>query len=438
MKSFFNIFRLRRDERLPALVALVVIVALNALVICKYFDVFSVYRQGTWGPFPSKFHVSGFDALIYTMISNWTTFFTIVFRHPLLAFLLYPLYWINQGLFQLTGLNCVQLVWAVPATFCGLYSFVFLYRILRHVVRVSRADALLLSALMLSFGYVMLTLCTPDHFVLSLFLLLLTLCIAGCSMLTGRKLPTGTTALLFVLTAGVTLSNGVKVWIAQLFANRRSFFSPRNLVLGVLVPLLLMWATCQLEYRYIARPGEIARAEAKAKKNHGRPMAKKKPAKKDGKPMAEGTFMAWSDVSTPRLQSVVDNLFGETLQLHSSYLLQDVHGRRPVFVSYRSPLQYAAEALVALLFAAGIWCGRRSRFLWLCLSFFGFDVFIHLGLGFGLNEVYIMAAHWVFVIPIAIGFLFKASPMRLPRLLTGLLALYLFIYNGWLIADYML
>lgn len=29
---------------------------------------------------------------------------------------------------------------------------------------------------------------------------------------------------------------------------------------------------------------------------------------------------------------------------------------------------------------------------------------MHVGFGFGLNEVYIMTAHWAFIIPIAIGF----------------------------------
>jgi hypothetical protein len=99
---------------------------------------------------------------------------------------------------------------------------------------------------------------------------------------------------------------------------------------------------------------------------------------------------------------------------------------------------YVVEALVVLLFIAGIWCGRQSRFLWLCLSCFGFDMFIHLILGFGLNEVFIMAPHFMFVLPIATAFLLHCVKTRWLRLSILLLTLYLFIYNGYLLTRFLL
>ena len=66
---------------------------------------------------------------------------------------------------------------------------------------------------------------------------------------------------------------------------------------------------------------------------------------------------------------------------------------RPVFVKYDTVFNYIVEALILLLALAGIWVGRKHRFLWLCLSCFGVDMFIHLILGFGLNEIFIMAPH---------------------------------------------
>ncbi len=52
---------------------------------------------------------------------------------------------------------------------------------------------------------------------------------------------------------------------------------------------------------------------------------------------------------------------------------------------------------------------------------------LHIGLGFGLNEVYIMAGHWIYAIPIAIGFLLKsrttaANPTALQQLFKGRIA----------------
>lgn len=100
------------------------------------------------------------------------------------------------------------------------------------------------------------------------------------------------------------------------------------------------------------------------------------------------------------------------------------------------------EGIIVALFLLGIWCGRKSRFLWLALSFWGFDMLIHVVLGFALNEVYIMGAHWLFVLPIAMGYLFKAgaeTKARLPlRFVVLLLTVFLMAWNWTLFIDYLM
>ena len=149
-------------------------------------------------------------------------------------------------------------------------------------------------------------------------------------------------------------------------------------------------------------------------------------------------FLKWTDISTSRWQSTYENLFGESIQFHQDYFLEDTLVHRPVFVPYRWTRRYCIEALTVLLFVAGIWFGRKSRFLWLCLSCAAFDMFIHLGLGFGINEVFIMAPHWLFVLPIATAYLLKGIRHQSLRVVITLLALYLFIYNGYLLTDFLL
>lgn len=449
LRKLFSIFKIRRDERWLALATALFIVAVNALVIAKYYSLFSVYVDNDWGPFPNHFHVSGFDALVYSIISRWNSFFTIAFRHPLLPFLLYPLSLINEGLFQLTGLNCVQFVFGVLLTFCGVYAQLFLYRVFRFVVRVKRADAMLLAALMLSFAYVMLSLAVPDHFALSLYLLTFTLLVAGRYIVTGRRMDRCQTVVLFFLTAGLTVTNGAKTFLAQLFCNGKRFFHPLNLLMVVVLPTLMLWKMCTLEYNYVARPAEKARAEVRARqqKAHARaqnaPKPKPKAVKADakaGKPLSGGRFMKWSDATTPRWKSITSNLFGESLQFHQQHRLEDVQMKRPVFVAYDHWWNYLVEGLLVLLFLLGVIAGFRSRFLWLALAWFACDLLIHLGLGFGLNEVYIMTCHWAFVIPLAIAFLLKAlrgMPLLAARGLIALLAAYLYIYNVWQLVDYL-
>jgi hypothetical protein len=160
-----------------------------------------------------------------------------------------------------------------------------------------------------------------------------------------------------------------------------------------------------------------------------------------GKPIGKGEFMRWTDITTSRWETAVENLFGESLQLHEQHLLGDVFRRRPIIVRYDHWWNYGVEAVAVLLFLVGIWCGRRSRFLWLTLSFMAVDMALHMGLGFGINEIYIMSPHYLYAIPIAMAYLLKAKTkvMRLSvRTLVLLLAVYLWIHNGYLLTQYML
>ena len=461
--NLFAFFRIRREERRMAWMVLALLVALNILTIAKYHGVFTPLADDYWRLFVGKFHVSGFDPISYYVLSHWEARYN-VYRHPLLAFVMWPPYLLNRACMSLLGVNCAPYIMAVILVFAAFYAFLFLYRILREVVGLAHGDASLLCWFLYGFAFVMLSAMVPDHFILSMFLLLLTLYVTGLHIRRRQPMSKLLTVGLFVATAGVSLNNGLKVFLAALFANGRRFFRPAYLLLAVVLPALILWMGCRYEYRYLVAPGEIARhaakkaarqAQAEKKKVATAQMAvsdtlakaqqppKAKPKKRGtqkGAPLMQGEFMRWTDITTSRASSVVENLFGESIQLHPDYLLQDEFRYRPMIVTYRWVASYVVEALIVALFLVGIWCGRRSRFLWLALSWFALDMALHIGLGFGINEVYIMTAQWAFVIPIAIACLFHRSSSWLLWVLRAIvltLMLYLATYNGTLIVNYL-
>ena len=476
MGKIIRLFKVRREELWPSLAVLAVLAALNALAIYKYSALFTSTGMGYWNVFVNNFRVSGFDPITYSTVSHWSVLYS-VYRHPFLAFMMYPLSCLNGWVTEATGFNPVQYIVAAVLLFCAFYSFIFMRRILREVVGLPKGDATLLAVMLFSFAYVMLAAIVPDHFVVSLFLLLLTLYVAGMKMRSGGRMKAWQTVALFAVTAGVTLSNGIKVFLAALFVNGRRFFRPAFLALAVIVPSALIWLFARWEHNKYVLPreqkakaqtlaqqrkdidaiarawsdstgitdkAEVSRAAMKLYRKHIHEEYLRK--MKDpwnahaGKPMGKGEFAKWTDVTTPRSETIVENLFGESVQLHRQHLLEDTLRSRPVIVHYDWVANYVAEALLVLLFAAGIWCGRRQRFLWLCLSCFGFDMALHLGLGFGINEVYIMGAHWLFVIPVAVGFLLKSLSGRalaVARAAAFCLTAWLAAYNLWLAAGYL-
>ncbi len=455
-----KIFKIKPEERIQSAIALIVIIALNALFIYRMHELF---MQPGFGPyfktFERELHLSGYDPLTYMGVTDWDAVYQ-VYRHPLLSFMIWPLWLINQALTWMLGVNCVQYLVAAVLIFCSYYSYIFMYRIHREVIELQRWDATLLTAYFFSFAYILMSVIVPDHFTISMFLLLVTLYISGVCIKKRREFKWWQSALFFYITAGVTLSNGIKVFLSGFFVNLRDFFRPKYLLLAVILPAALLWGTATWEYRTYVLPKEKARAELKARiaekekarvakmtteekaqydeKKAKREQRLKRQAAKTGKPMEDHGFLKWTDISTSRWESAYENLFGESLQFHQDYLLEDTLVRRPVFVKYRWTLSYVIEGLILLLAVAGIWFGRKSRFLWLCLSCMAFDMFIHVGLGFGLNEVFIMAPHYMFVLPIATAFLLREYQTRWLRISVVVLMLYLFIYNGYLLTDFLL
>ena len=418
MARLFNLFRIRRDERIPALVALLVMLVFHYLIISKFYGLFAdYYRPETWRTFMRNFHMSGFDPITYDVVSSWRLGYNII-RHPLLPFFMLPLWAVNQLLWWLTGVNCVQFVVGALLLFCSFYSFLFLHRILREVVGVSLAVANLLTALFFAFAYVLVAIIVPDHFCLSLFLLLLTLYRAGIHLRRGSRFTLGETLLLFFLTAGVTLSNGLLVLWVVFMVNRRSFFR-RRFLLSVIAAGCLMLAVGVAIDAFVSDPRDKQVTE-------------------------------WVDERPPLVDTVVENFFGESIQLHRKHILGDVLVTRPAIVAYTWKAQYAVEAVLVALWLLGVWCGRRSRYLWLVMGCMGYSVLLHLIVGFAANEVYIMACHWIYALPICYAFLFASLRHRsgnfspLPtgeglgvRLLLFAITAYLWIYHSMLLYRYL-
>lgn len=490
MKKIFDIFKIKKEERWLALGIFLALAILNGVVIARYAGTFTLVTDDYYKNFIRHFCVSGFDPLTYWVLSDWNAAYN-VYRHPLLAFYMYIPYLINMGLMKLTGYNCALFIAVIIQMFCGFYATLFLQRIFREVLELDKAASSILTLLFFSFGYVMVTCIVPDHFVISMLLLILALYVSGRRIKHNHPLKIWQTVVYFVLTAGTSLNNGLKIFFSALFVNRKRFFRPKYLLLAVILPAALLWGFCRWEYRTFVWPVEMARKEMKAKKTAekkarqermaqlkqikdsltkdsiqrglkiitpeeiaqkakndsiqkakqlARNEARKKRGPKQGAPIMKGEFMNWTDATSSRTLSIVENLMGESIQLHQDYVLQDELRHRPMFVNYRYAFNYIVEALIIILFLAGIWAGRKSRYLWLVMSYFGLDMLLHIGLGFGLNEVYIMSGHWIYALPIAIGFLLKETRHQRNSLcLKSLLltiGLFLLIYNGILIIGY--
>ena len=474
------IFGIRQEERIPTLFALAFIILLN--VISLY------YFRYTWGDLNIDFNVSGFDEYMYIQTVRWHM--TPLFRHPLFIFMMWPFAKLNELLLIFTGRNFAMLIITVLLVTCSLYSFIFLFRILRNIVGVTPRQANILCALFFSMGYIMLTVMVPDSFCPSMFCILLTLWIAGEKLRNNKKLSTWQTIILFILTSGLTLSNGLKVYACALITRKKSFFNWRYLFPAVLFPLLgiVTFAKVQSDLSWEILDKEslindsisnrqcvvdslktlgitdkskiefIANSIWNTKKiTHITPQEENERWRREnrvGSPIltnapiqdnsiisaAYEQFVYWTDNSLSRWDAIVNNIFGEGIQIHRDYTFMDAYAKeRPVIVKYSGKtkmINYAVEFFLVLLLVLGIFEGRKEQFLWMISLCLCVDILIHLICGFGLEEVYIYAGHWMFFIPVSIGYLIK----RFPKVTVALspIICWIFIWNIYIIFEYYL
>ena len=437
----FNIFKVKKEERWLAFAMLAVFVTFNAMVIASHYHVYTMEAHGGfWSVFTKNFRMSGYDCWSWITVSGGRIHF-VTSRHPLYLTFLYPLYLLNDWLIQNVGYNFAVYFMAVIIVFSAFYAVLFLYRVFREVLELRRKDARLLTLLLFSFGHVLIPTMVPDHFVISLMLLSLTLYVTGKKMKKGQLLTAWQSLVLTFFTAGMATSNGVKTLLAGLFTNGKKVFTCKFISIGVVLPLLLLLGIQQSQYYLLEVPQQavVRRIENEALKKNPQKVLEHKKQRDEwqrthlGQPVGDGVITKLMDVSTPRVPTIVENFFGESIQLHQRSLLKDVSWERPIFVEYNWSLNYIIEAFIVLLFIVGIVFSYKQRFFKMLLAWFACDLTLHLILGFAVTEVYIMTSGWVFIIPISYGYLLKRLSMKwlkLMRVALIMLTIYLWIYNA--------
>ena len=437
----FNIFKVKKEERWLAFAMLAVFVTFNAMVIASHYHVYTMDAHGGfWSIFTKNFRMSGYDCWSWITVSGGRIHF-VTSRHPLYLTFLYPLYLLNDWLIQNVGYNFAVYFMAVIIVFSAFYAVLFMYRVFREVLELKRKDARLLTLLLFSFGHVLIPTMVPDHFVVSLMLLSLTLYITGKKMKKGQLLTAWQSLVLTFFTAGMATSNGAKTLLAGLFTNGKKVFTVKFISIGVVLPLLLLLGIQQSQYYLLEVPQQavVRHIESETLKKNPQKVLEHKKQRDEwqrthlGQPVGDGVITKLMDVSTPRIPTIVENFFGESIQLHQRSLLKDVSWERPIFVEYNWSVNYIIEAFIVLLFIVGIVFSYKQRFFKMLLAWFACDLTLHLILGFAVTEVYIMTSGWAFIIPISYGYLLRQLSMKwlkVMRVTLIMLTIYLWIYNA--------
>ena len=322
--------------------------------------------------------------------------------HPLIT----PLYLTNRVLLvPLLGEGGALVVMLLGSALLMAIAVAGCCGYLRRVVQLGTGRSLLLSGLLLSSFTVMTLSFTVESYPLSMALLVLSLlCLSG-QLKQEKRLSGWHTTLWSLLLGGVTLTNFAKPLSLLLLSKEKSLWQR---VCKVLLPTLLLLAlVVAVGWFYQQRRAGAEESMLTAQVND---------------------LLRFQT----RSADIVPDFFGHPL-LISNLEMRELYGETVL-----RPTPYACWAMklfpwgVVLLLLSMIGVGRRYPLAWAIPLYLAVDVAVHLVGGYGLDEAIIFGGHWVFLVPMALGWLYRVVPRQAYRymdLALLLLSIYMCTHN---------
>ena len=276
-------------------------------------------------------------------------------------------------------------------------SLVQIYKYLKNIITLPKKISVLIVFFFSFFTTPILLSFTPETYTYTLFFLILFNYYAALMLRKEEKMPAAALTLAAVSIGGLTITNIVKVYIPLLFEknvfqNWRKF---GNLFFRVLISVsaFVLLFLYRLDFKFLN--------------------------------FLNKSGQQYEKFSTPKATPVWDMIaswfFGGNM-LFSSFTLRDYHSLqgfkfKALFMDvYSSVIPYLFVAAVLIFILWSFTKNFKNKFVQILIISFLVDIVIHCVLKFGLHTSYIYGGHFIFIIPLMLGWLFysyKDSPKTL-------------------------
>lgn len=304
-----------------------------------------------------------------------------------------------------------RLVLAWCSNFALSLSLIQIYKYLKNIIRLPKNISLLILSFFAFFTTNILLSFTPETYTYTLFFLVLFNYYAALKLKKEAIIPATALTLATISIGGLTVTNAVKVFISvlfekNLFQNWKKF---GNAVLRVLMSMvifvLLFLYRLDFDYmRFLNKSGEQYDKFSKPK-------------------------------VTPLWDMISSWFFGGNM-LFPSFVIRDYHNKKGFYYKalfmdvYTSVIPYVFVAAVLILVFWSYFKNFKNKLVQVLMISFLVDIVIHCILKFGLHTSYIYGGHFIFVVPLLIGWLFysyKNSPKMLSFLFVTVCVLFFYL-----------
>ncbi|MBN9311715.1 MAG: hypothetical protein BGO40_09105 [Chryseobacterium sp. 39-10] len=301
-------------------------------------------------------------------------------------------------------------------------SLIQIYKYLKNIIRLPKYISLLILTFFALFATTILLSFTPETYTYTLFFLVLFNYYAALKLRKEEKIPAAALTLATISVGGLTVTNAVKVFIPLFFEKGiyKSWKKWGNAVLRIIISVgvFVLLFLYRLDFNYMQflnKSGEQYEKFSKPK-------------------------------VTPLWDMIYSWFFGGNM-LFSSFIIRDYHSKEGFQYKalsmdvYTSLIPYLFVAVVLILVLWSYFKNFKNKLVQVLMISFLVDIIIHCILKFGLHTSYIYGGHFIFVIPLMLGWLFygyRDSPRIMAALLctVSLLLFYLGMNNLWRMEEF--
>lgn len=332
-------------------------------------------------------------------------------RHPLAN---YYFDWLREFAYLFSGGKrdaTFRLVLACCSNFAISLSLIQIYKYLKNIIVLPKKISILIVFFFAFFTTNILLSFTPETYTYTLLFLILFNYYTALKLKKEEKIPA--TALTFagVFIGGLTITNMVKIYIPIIF--EKDIFRNWKKIGNAFVRIVISAAVFVLLFLY--------RIDFKYLN------------------FLKKTETQYEKFSTAKVTPVWDMIlswfFGGNI-LFSPFEIRDYHSKKSF--QFKALFMEVYDSYVAYIFVASVliflfWSyfkNFKNKFVRILMISFLVDVLIHCVLKFGLHTSYIYGGHFIFVVPLLVGWLFfayKNSPKMLSFLYSSVWILFVFL-----------
>ncbi|SFI89063.1 hypothetical protein SAMN05421638_1376 [Kaistella treverensis] len=268
-------------------------------------------------------------------------------------------------------------------------SLIQIYKYLKNIITLPKKISSLITIFFAFFSTPILLSFTPETYTYTLFFLTLFNYYAALKLRKNEKIPASALVFSGIAVGGLTVTNIVKVYIPLLFEEKvfRDWRKFGSLVLRVALSvaafvLLFMY---RLNFKFL----HFFEKSTEQLEKFSNPKV------------------------TPVWDMIISWFFGGNM-LFSSFILRDYHNKKgfeykALFMDvYTGVFPYIFVGIVLFLVVWSYAKNFKNKLVQVLMLSFLVDVLIHCILKFGLHTSYIYGGHFIFIVPLMIGWLFYA------------------------------